>query len=330
MRITQPTTAEVGPRNEGRPLYPCRQAQTSDVDSRRVVDGSRRASHRAALLPTPTLCAAVVMVVAEEPVRAVASCLDAFSLGHTVNTFRVPVNTLYCRPMDEQLIRPQVPELDAILGFEIPVLDDGFVRVVDYMGDDAAIVQAARIPYGADTTTRMDNAIQIRYLMQRRITKPFETCLIKLHLRMPMDCWSQWISRMTGMQRQDLPIAAHAETYWTINLQDLFGFLDIRANSHLQAELRAYAKAIAAHIVARWVPAAYVAFCDFRLDSMTLSCTERDVFSALVQGDTEHCLELALAAGWVDAKGKPAGRNRERDECDQKLAILGLGAPWND
>ena len=61
-------------------------------------------------------------------------------LGSTVNTFRVPVNTLYYLPMDEQLLRPQVPELDAILGAKIPVLDDGFVRVVDYMGDDAAIV----------------------------------------------------------------------------------------------------------------------------------------------------------------------------------------------
>ena len=83
----------------------------------------------------------------------------------TVNTFRVPVNTLYYRPMDEQLLRPQVPELDAILGVKIPVLDDGFVRVVDYMGDDAAIVQAARVSYGAGTKTRSDNASQIRYLL---------------------------------------------------------------------------------------------------------------------------------------------------------------------
>ena len=69
-----------------------------------------------------------------------------------------------------------MPELDAILGVKIPVLDDGFVRVVDYMGDDAAIVQAAiQCAYGAGTKTRSGNAIYIRYLMQRRITKPFET-----------------------------------------------------------------------------------------------------------------------------------------------------------
>ena len=82
-------------------------------------------------------------------------------------------------------------ELDAIIGAKISVLDDGFVRVVDYMGNDAAIVQAA----GAGTKTRSDNAIQIRYVLRHRIMdRPFESCLIKLHLRMPMDCWIQWVS----------------------------------------------------------------------------------------------------------------------------------------
>ena len=228
--------------------------------------------------------------------------------------------------MDEQLLRPRVPELDAILGVKIPVLDDGFVRVVDYMGDDAAIVQAA----GAGTKTRRDSAIQIRYLLRHRITRPFESCLIRLHIRMSMDRWSQWIIHLIGMGHQELSIVIHAETYWTVNLHNLFRFLDIRVDSRAEAEIGAYAKAIAAQIVARWVPAAYCAFCDYRLDSMTLSVTEKDVTSALVQGDPEQCLEYALAAGWVDARGKPAGRNRERDECDQKLAILGLGAPWND
>ena len=228
--------------------------------------------------------------------------------------------------MDEPLLRPQVPELDAILGVKIPILDDGFVRVVDYMGNDAAIVQAV----GAGTKTRSDNARAIRYLLSHRSTAPFETCLIKLHLRMPMDCWSQWIGHLTGFESRDWPIATYAETCWTTDLQKLFAFLNLSADIHAQAEIRAYATAIAVHIVARWVPAAYCAFCDYRLDSMTLSVWEKDVTSALVQGDIEQCLEYALAAGWVDARGKPAGRNRERDECDQKLAILGLGAPWND
>ena len=211
-----------------------------------------------------------------------------------------------------------------------PVLDDGFVRVVDYMGDDAAIVQAARVSCGDGTKTRSDNAIQIRYLLRHRITRPFETCLIKLHVRMSMDCWGQWISRLTGEHLDLLTTTTHTENYWTVNLRNLFHFLNLRADSHVKAELRAYATAKAAQIVARWVPAAYCGFCDYRLDSMTLSVTEKDVTSALVHGDTEQCLEYALAAGWVDARGKPAGRNRERDECDAKLAILGLGAPWND
>ena len=173
------------------------------------------------------------------------------------------------------------------------------------------------------TKTRSDNAIQIRYLLRHRITQPFETCLIKLHVRMSMDCWGQWICRLTG-EHQDLSTTTtHTENYWTINLRNLFHFLNLRADSHVKAELRAYATAIAAQIVARWVPAAYCAFCDYRLDSMTLSVTEKDVTSALVHGDTEQCLEYALAAGWVDAKGKPAGRNRERDECDSEA-----GYPW--
>ena len=128
-----------------------------------------------------------------------------------------------------------MPELDAILGVKIPVLDDGFVRVVDYMGDDAAIVQAARVSCGDGTKTRSDNAILIRYLLRHRITKPFETCLIKLHVRMPMDCWSQWISRLTGFEHQDLlTTATRTENYWTVNLRNLFHFLNLRADSHVR------------------------------------------------------------------------------------------------
>ena len=92
---------------------------------------------------------------------------------------------------------------------------------------------------------------------------------------MPMDCWSQWISRLTGFECQDLPIATYIETYWTVHLHKLFHFLNLSADSHAQPEIRAYATAIAAQIVARWVPAAYCAFCDYRLDSMTLSSRRR-------------------------------------------------------
>ncbi len=93
----------------------------------------------------------------------------------------------------ESLARPRVPALDALLGRALPVLDDGFVRVVDYMGDDAAIVQAARVSYGAGTKRVSDDRGLIRYLMRHRHTTPFEMCELKLHVRVPMDAWRQWI-----------------------------------------------------------------------------------------------------------------------------------------
>ena len=94
--------------------------------------------------------------------------------------------------------RVQVSELDAILGQSFPVLDDGFVRVVDYMGSDDAIVQAARISYGAGTKKVSEDRGLIRYLMRHWHTTPFEMCEIKLHVRVPMDIWRQWIRHRTG------------------------------------------------------------------------------------------------------------------------------------
>lgn len=80
-----------------------------------------------------------------------------------------------------------------LIGAEFKVLDDGFIRVVDFMGDDSSIVQAARISYGAGTKTVQDDQNLIRYLMRNNHTSPFEMCEIKLHVRVPMDTWRQWI-----------------------------------------------------------------------------------------------------------------------------------------
>lgn len=98
----------------------------------------------------------------------------------------------------EHLIRPSVPELDEILGVRLNVLDDGFVRVVDYMGSDQSIVQAARVSYGEGTTRVSQDRGLIRYLMRQHHTTPFEMCDIKLHVRVPMDCWRQWIRHRTA------------------------------------------------------------------------------------------------------------------------------------
>jgi thymidylate synthase (FAD) len=98
----------------------------------------------------------------------------------------------------EVLDRTSVPALDAILGVPFHVLDDGFVRVMDYMGDDAAVVQAARVSYGAGTKRVQDDRSLVRYLMRHSHTTPFEMCEIKLHVRVPMDTWRQWIRHRTA------------------------------------------------------------------------------------------------------------------------------------
>src|SRR5690242_1753630 len=98
----------------------------------------------------------------------------------------------------ENTFRQSVPELDQILGKEIKVLDEGFIRVVDYMGSDDAIVQAARVSYGKGTKKISEDKGLIRYLIRHHHTTPFEMCEIKFHVRVPMDCWRQWIRHRTA------------------------------------------------------------------------------------------------------------------------------------
>ena len=94
--------------------------------------------------------------------------------------------------------RPEVEYMDEIIGKEIKVLDHGFIRVIDYMGDDAAIVQAARVSYGKGTKTVSEDAGLINYLMRHRHTTPFEMCEIKLHVKLPIFVARQWIRHRTG------------------------------------------------------------------------------------------------------------------------------------
>jgi thymidylate synthase (FAD) len=98
----------------------------------------------------------------------------------------------------ERVSRATVAALDAVLGEPIRVLDDGFVRVIDYMGDDAAIVQAARTSYGKGTKRRHEDRGLIRYLLRNAHTSPLEMCELKLHVRVPMDVWRQWIRHRTA------------------------------------------------------------------------------------------------------------------------------------
>ena len=78
------------------------------------------------------------------------------------------------------------------------VLNDGFVCLVDCMGDDAAVVQAARVSYGEGTKRVQDDRSLIRYLLRHRHTTPFEMAEIKFLVRVPMDCWRQWIRHRTA------------------------------------------------------------------------------------------------------------------------------------
>lgn len=99
---------------------------------------------------------------------------------------------------DKKISRAESSELNEILGYKLKVLDDGFIRVVDYMGSDESIVQAARVSYGKGTKKLSEDRGLIRYLMRHYHTTPLEMCEIKLHVRVPMDCWRQWIRHRTA------------------------------------------------------------------------------------------------------------------------------------
>lgn len=83
--------------------------------------------------------------------------------------------------------------VDELRWKKFPVLNDGFVCLVDVMGDDSSVVQAARVSYGEGTKKVSDDRTLIRYLLRHRHTTPFEMAEIKLLVRVPMDCWRQWI-----------------------------------------------------------------------------------------------------------------------------------------
>jgi thymidylate synthase (FAD) len=301
----------------------------------------------------------------------------------------------------QKLSRPLVEELDKILGIPFKVLDDGFVRVVDYMGSDESIVQAARVSYGAGTKKIHEDRGLIRYLMRHHHTTPFEMCEIKLHVRVPMDAWRQWIRHRTAnvneystrysiaidnaqstkpdrwrlqasgnrqgssgyadektgaylskkeqelqmlarevyeerlakgiareQARKDLPLATYTEAYWKIDLQNLLHFLWLRMDAHAQEEIRAYANIIGNEIVAKWCPFAWEAFKDYHMNSTSLTRLEFEILQEILAGKKEKAIELAKSFGFVKENGE-LKRNRERQEFEAKLEILGVRIPWS-
>jgi thymidylate synthase (FAD) len=98
----------------------------------------------------------------------------------------------------EPTLRATVPALEARLGKAVSLLDHGFLRVIDYMGDDHAIVQAARVSYGRGTKKVSEDQGLIRYLMRHHHTTPFEMCEIKFHVKLPIFVARQWIRHRTA------------------------------------------------------------------------------------------------------------------------------------
>ena len=136
-------------------------------------------------------------------------------------------------------------EIERIRWEKFPVLNDGFVCLVDCMGDDGSVVQAARVSYGAGTRKVSDDRTLIRYLLRHRHTTPFEMAEIKLLVRVPMDCWRQWIRHRTAnvneySTRYSVAIDSVQTTppdEWrtqaTLNRQGSAGFLDEQNGSEL-------------------------------------------------------------------------------------------------
>ena len=130
------------------------------------------------------------------------------AFNSTINKPNVPAHRLLTAEQEAQVrevrerksetLRPSVEALEEILYKPLPVLDHGFVRVIDYMGDDAAIVQAARVSYGKGTKQVRQDAGLINYLMRHRHTTPFEMCEIKYHIKLPVFVARQWIRHRTA------------------------------------------------------------------------------------------------------------------------------------
>ena len=301
----------------------------------------------------------------------------------------------------EKLTRPIVQQLDDILGTPFKVLDDGFIRVVDYMGSDESIVQAARVSYGKGTKKVSEDRGLIRYLLRHQHTTPFEMCEIKFHVRVPMDCWRQWIRHRTanvneystrnslaidasqqagadqwrmqskdnkqgsegffdaatgkkfsdqeqqlqnmarsvyeervnaGMAREqarkDLPLSTYTEAYWKVDLHNLLHFLWLRMDPHAQYEIRAYANVIGNEIVKRWVPTAWEAFQDYKINASSLSHIEIEIIKALNTQGKDAAVETARSFGLLPAAGQEIKSNRERGDVESKLEHLGIPIPW--
>tara|TARA_Y100001970_G_C14116611_1_gene793932 strand:+ start:50 stop:997 length:948 start_codon:yes stop_codon:yes gene_type:complete len=265
--------------------------------------------------------------------------------------------------------RVTAPELEKILYEAISVLDHGFIRVVDYMGDDTSIVQAARVSYGKGTKKVNTDVGLIKYLMRHWHSTPFEMCEIKYHVKLPIFIARQWIRHRTAnvneysarysildkefylpasehlaaqsqsnrqgrgsviegeqakqvldllkndaertyknyeemlnerydgsvidekkiglareLARMNLTLNTYTQWYWKTDLLNLMNFLRLRADTHAQYEIRAYAD-VMLDTLKKWVPITYEAFMDYRVGGTEVSAKGKSIIQKLIKGD---------------------------------------------
>ena len=169
-------------------------------------------------------------------------------------TSRQQVDIATQRGASQQTLRATVPALEEVLFKPLPVLDHGFVRVIDYMGDDAAVVQAARVSFGRGTRKVNEDAGLINYLMRHRHTTPFEMCEIKYHVKLPIFVARQWIRHRTANVNEYsarysildkefyIPSAEHLAAQATINRQGRGKILEGEMAQRVLALLRTEAE----------------------------------------------------------------------------------------
>jgi thymidylate synthase (FAD) len=275
------------------------------------------------------------------------------------------------RAASSQTLRPVAPQLEEILYKPFEVLDHGFVRVVDYMGNDAAVVQAARVSYGQGTKKVNADKALINYLIAHRHTTPLEMCEIKFHIKLPIFVARQWIRHRTAsvneysarysivedefyvpkaenlsaqskinhqgrdessvlnateakrvleilkndsskaydhyleminqdaagatvesdkeglareLARMNLPLSCYTQWYWKIDLHNLLHFLNLRADSHAQYEIRVYAE-VMLDMVKKWVPHCFEAFMKHQKQGKNLAGPALEVIKKMLKGE---------------------------------------------
>jgi len=281
-----------------------------------------------------------------------------------------------------------------------PVGSGGSICLVDWMGEDYSIVEAARVSYGEGTRHVSDDRTLIRYLMRHSHSTPLEMAELKFRIRVPMDVWRQWIRHRTAsvneystrysvaidecvttlpgewrlqakhnkqgsdgylpiteggemlssreadfhkqarelyderleygvareQARKDLPLSNYTEAFWKIDLHNLFHFLRLRMDSHSQKEIRDFATIIGEEIVSKLFPVSWEAFVDYKLESLNLTRLDIEVIRKIMvlsntnRTDTlEDHFNNSQPEEWANLT-----RCRERDECRNKLKILGV------